>query len=436
MSSSIEKQLIHSTLSSPILFNKRVFIFPLKDKDNKLVISLNHHNPTIFILENSDFYTSLSSPFLNNLRIYLKDSEIENISFQKNNTIVIFSFSEKSYKLIAELIPFKPNLILVDENNDIIDAFFLDDERIKLNKKYKINELNNKHHTFITNEKEIQQYFQNELNNREKEKYEYFLTFLNNRIKRVNRKIANINSDKERAMKNLSYKDIADEIYCLNLDLKSHVKEIKINDEIVSLDESKKLIENIETFYKIVKKAKQTIMVSEKNILSATAERDNYIAILNKFNSVKSEKEKEKIILESNFFKKKCEISATPFNRPYKINYNGTIIYFGKNASQNDYLTFVKKLDREYSYLHIKERSGSHIIIANKKPTEKELIIASNIALISSHQVAGEIIYTKKKNVRRGKNLGEAILKNYSTIKINNLEDNALEIYNSAIRDD
>ncbi len=436
MSSSIEKQLIHSTLSSPILFNKRVFIFPLKDKDNKLVISLNHHNPTIFILENSDFYTSLSSPFLNNLRIYLKDSEIENISFQKNNTIVIFSFSEKPYKLIAELIPFKPNLILVDENNDIIDAFFLDDERIKLNKKYKINELNNKHHTFITNEKEIQQYFQNELNNREKEKYEYFLTFLNNRIKRVNRKIANINSDKERAMKNLSYKDIADEIYCLNLDLKSHVKEIKINDEIVSLDESKKLIENIETFYKIVKKAKQRIMVSEKNILSATAERDNYIAILNKFNSAKSEKEKEKIILESNFFKKKCEISATPFNRPYKINYNGTIIYFGKNASQNDYLTFVKKLDREYSYLHIKERSGSHIIIANKKPTEKELIIASNIALISSHQVAGEIIYTKKKNVRRGKNLGEAILKNYSTIKINNLEDNALEIYNSAIRDD
>ena len=338
--------------------------------------------------------------------------------------------------MIAELIPFKPNLILVDENNNIIDAFFLDDERIKLNKEYKINELNNKHHTFITNEKEIQQYFQNELNNREKEKYEYFLTFLNNRIKRVNRKIANINSDKERAMKNLSYKDIADEIYCLNLDLKSHVKEIKINDEIVSLDESKKLIENIETFYKIVKKAKQTIMVSEKNILSATRERDNYIAILNKFNSAKSEKEKEKIILESNFFKKKCEISATPFNRPYKINYNGTIIYFGKNASQNDYLTFVKKLDREYSYLHIKERSGSHIIIANKKPTEKELIIASNIALISSHQAAGEIIYTKKKNVRRGKNLGEAILKNYSTIKINNLEDNALEIYNSAIRDD
>ncbi len=436
MSSSIEKRLIHSTISSPILFNKHVFIFPLKDSDNKLVLSLNHYNPTIFILDKSDFYTSLSSPFLNNLKSHLTDSQIENISFKKDNTIVVFNFYEKPYKLIVELIPFKPNLILVDKNSIIIDAFFLDDERIKINKEYKINEFNNKHHNFITDEKEIQQYFQSELINREKEKYDYFLTYLNNRIKRVNRKIDNINADKERAMKNLSYKDIADEIYCLNIDLKSHIKEIKINDEILLLDESKKVIENIESFYKIAKKAKQTIALSEKNILSANAERDSYLSILHKFNSARSEKEKERIILESNFFKKKYEISATPFNRPYKINYNGTIIYFGKNASQNDYLTFVKKLDREYSYLHIKERSGSHIIIANKKPTEKELIIASNIALISSHQTAGEIIYTKKKNVRRGKNLGEAILKNYSTIKINNLEDDALKIYNSAIRDD
>ena len=121
-------------------------------------------------------------------------------------------------------------------------------------------------------------------------------------------------------------------------------------------------------------------------------------------------------------------------NRPWKINLNGTIIYFGRNASQNDFLSFVMKLDREFTWMHIKDKSGAHLVIANKKPTENELLTTAEIALLCSRCTAGEVSYTKKKNVRRGHVLGEAIIKNHSNIKLNNVRKETLTLFESAVR--
>ena len=70
-----------------------------------------------------------------------------------------------------------------------------------------------------------------------------------------------------------------------------------------------------------------------------------------------------------------------------------------------------------------------------KNVSEKLLLVASQIALQLSHLQTGEVSYTKKKNVRRGKFLGQAILKNYSTIKINNVLPLAQELIDKAKRD-
>ena len=137
---------------------------------------------------------------------------------------------------------------------------------------------------------------------------------------------------------------------------------------------------------------------------------------------------------EIGMIKKKKEVKETPFNRPYKINYNGTIIYFGRNASQNDYLSFVMKLDREFTWLHIKDKSGAHLVICNKNPTEKELLLACELSLLCSRAVSGEIVYTKKKNVRRGHTLGEAILKNHSVIRLNSVSKETKDIFLTAER--
>ena len=75
------------------------------------------------------------------------------------------------------------------------------------------------------------------------------------------------------------------------------------------------------------------------------------------------------------------QVVESIFNMPQMINLNGTIFLYGKNAKQNDCLSFLLKLDREYTWLHIKDYSGSHIIIKSKKPTENELLFASELAL-------------------------------------------------------
>ena len=47
-----------------------------------------------------------------------------------------------------------------------------------------------------------------------------------------------------------------------------------------------------------------------------------------------------------------------------------------------------------------------------------------------------EISYTKKKNVRRGHVLGEAIIKNYSTIKVNSIRKENRDLLEKAKRCD
>ena len=79
--------------------------------------------------------------------------------------------------------------------------------------------------------------------------------------------------------------------------------------------------------------------------------------------------------------------------------------------------------------------SGLTVIDNTSSVGEKLLLIASQIALQLSHLQTGEVSYTKKKNVRRGKFLGQAILKNYSTIKINNVSPLAQELIDKAKRD-
>lgn len=420
------ESLLDKKIENIVLINKRTFMFLFNEAKTRLIISLNHHEPNIYLINKDDFYASFESPFLDSLKRDIKELSIEKITNKENSSFIQIDFKESSLNLLAKLISFKPNLYLKNKE-EIIDCFYKENNAVSVEKNEKsIKKLN---------EEEIKKHFENEIKIREKEKYEYFTTFLKGKIKRVKNKIENINRDKIKALDNLKYVSYADAIYCLNPNLKAHLKEIKIKDEIVKLDESKRLIDNLNDFYKIAKKAKETIRLSETNILRGEEELKIYQTLLERFNSSASEKEKENIILESNFFKKKCEIKKTSFNKPYKINYNGTIIYFGKNASQNDYLSFVKKLDREFAWLHIKNLSGSHIIIASKKPTEKELLLASQLACLLSKVGDGIVSYTKKKNVRRGKVLGEAILKNYSSLKINRVSEEVKEIYQTAVRD-
>ena len=437
----LSKEVEGKLLFFPILINNETLLFPFADDyHNSLVISLNNRCPLIYKINCNIFFKSFDNSFIQKFRKIFNRTIITNLDLSEKDNIVFFRLesneSDESRIFVAELIPNSPNLIVLKDDK-IEETYYRNKNRdLSVGSEYKLPESLNE----LSGEQEItpeflEEHFKAEDEHRFKEKYAEFLKFLNNKIKSVNKKISSINGDLKKADENRKFAGIADEIYTLGVDLRARLDSIEINGEMVKLDASKTVGENCQCFYKKAKKAKETARHFQTNIDNAQKSLDEYNRILAQFET-SDEKGKDKLVETYFPINKKRETTETIFNRPWKYNLNGTYIYFGKNASQNDYLSFVMKLDRDYVWLHIKNISGSHIVICSHKPTENELLFACEIALLCSHQKAGEIVYTKKKNVRRGHTLGEAIIKNQTTVKLNNIREETVAAFASAKRCD
>lgn len=438
----LNEEIKGEKLYSPLLLNNKTLVFPFMEKQKEvLVICLNPKCPIVFKTTNDLFFSSFENSFLLKFRKYNGKSELKKVELDDNDLVVkmeMFSLDNyEEYSLVIELIPNHPNLFVLDKENYIKDHYFSSKIR-NLKNGDKFTPLKNEE--LIDGEQGInpdflKQIIDQEYEIRSKEKYAPFVKYINSKIKGANKKILAIENDVKIASKNLIYQEIADEILASGLNLKSHSKSFAFIDEEIDLDESKTLLENAQYFYKKSKKAKETIERAKINIENAKKEADEFASILEEFSSANEKKKDDLVSVYSNS-KKKKETKPTIVNRPWKVNLNGTIIYFGRNASQNDYLSFVMKIDREFTWLHIKDKSGAHLVIANKKPTENELLTACELALLCSRCTTGEITYAKKKNVRRGHVLGEAIVKNYSNIKLNNVRKETVALFESAVRCD
>ena len=437
----LSKEIDGKLLFSPILINNETMLFPFAaDYHYSLVISLNNRCPLIYKIKSDIFFKSFDNSFMQRFKKIFNRTIITNLQLNDKDNIVSFILtsneSDESRIFVAELIPNSPNLIVLN-NGKIEETYYRNKNRnFNFGAEYELPESLSelKGEQKIT-EEFLESQFKAEDEIRFKEKYAEFLKFLSTKIKSVNKKISSINGDLKKADENRKFAGIADEIYTLGIDLRAKMDSVEINGETIKLDISKTVGENCQNFYKKSKKAKETAKHFQTNIDNAQKSLDEYNRILADFEAT-DEKGKDKI-METYFpVNKKRETAETIFNRPWKYNLNGTYIYFGKNASQNDYLSFVMKLDRDYVWMHIKNISGSHIVICSHKPTENELLFACEIALLCSHQKAGEIVYTKKKNVRRGHTLGEAIIKNQTTVKLNHIREETIAAFANAKRCD
>ena len=437
----LAKEIDRKVLFSPILINNETLLFPLmEDYKNSLVISLNNRCPLIYKINCDIFFKSFDNSFLQRFKKIFNRVIITNLKLSDKDNIVTFTLesneSDETRNFVAELIPNSPNLIVLKDGK-IEETFYKNKNRdLSFGAKYELpeslQELNGEQE--ITDEF-LAAHFKTEDEIRFKEKYSEFLKFINTKIKSVNKKISSINNDLKNAEENQKFRGFSDEIYTLGIDLKSKLESIELSCGTVKLDASKTVGENCQAFYKKSKKAKETMKHFETNMENAQKSLDEFNRILAEFNAA-DEKGKDKIVETYLPTNKKKETQETIFNRPWKYNLNGTYIYFGKNAQQNDYLSFVMKLDRDYMWLHIKNLSGSHLVIANRKPTENEILFACEFALLCSHQKTGEIVYTKKKNVRRGHTIGEAIIKNQTTIKLNRIREETIDAFANAKRCD
>lgn len=437
-----KKQILGQKYYAPILLNNASLLFFNENKDKGfLTLSARPENPMFYIYKSGMFYTSIESKFNKKFRsigdefmvvdVELKDTSILVIRFAKSNE------ENEDILINFEFFQYKPNIIVTDLDKKIL--FTLNHDKVRPlipGENYQeLEPISCKENNERIDEDFISKHYAHEQEIRYKEKYGDFVTTYKVKIKRINRKLINIQEDVKKAELQQNYQQIADKILSSGIDLKTKFSFLDIADEHIKLDPSKSIIENVESLYKKAKKARHAIALAEANISNANQELQMYLDILQKFDTLKTEKEKDKFV-QQYAFNKKREVVETEFNRPWKINWNGTIFYFGKNASQNDYLSFVMKLDRNFLWYHIENLPGAHIIIAKIKPTDNEKLFACELALHCSKQKTGEIVCTQKKNVRRGHTLGEAILKHHETIKLNRIREESLPIFESAVRCD
>lgn len=438
-----ESKFLGKSFYSPVLLCKDTLLFFSADKSKEfLCFDLSTKNSCFYIHKTNQFFESINNVFCSQLRGLSNEFMIVDYGLEKNDFVLTFRVaisndSNKDLFFNFEIFPNHPNLIVTDIHGKIILSFYHSKNGLPENgSKYvknKIDKLVDGEQ--VLDEKYIEFLFEKSIKQRRLDKYENFINDLNGKIKKCHTKISNIEKDKIAAENNIKYQQFADNLLSSSVNLKQKLPSIIIRENQIKLDPSKTIIDNVQTFYKKAKKGKKTLELVQSNLDRAKQEIESYQKILNELYNSNSEKEADKIVSLYSFSKKR-EVSKTIFNSPWKINYQGVYFYFGKNSSQNDYLSFVIKQNRNFIWLHIKNQPGSHIVIASEKPTDDQLLFACELSLFLSKQKAGEVQYTKKKNIRRGHVLGEAIIKNYSTIKLNYIRERSIQIFETAKRCD
>ena len=195
-----------------------------------------------------------------------------------------------------------------------------------------------------------------------------------------------------------------------------------INKSNIAYDETISCIENANKYFKKYKKGKKKIIENTKQISIAEEEYNDLVMKLNMCEYLNDDELYDLMssLKPSKEIKKKNKKETFP-----SIKIGNNILYFGKNANQNNELTF-KFAKKDWIFFHIKDYHGPHVVLNCPNPDNKTLDIASKIALALSNKTAGDINMAKIDDIKRGENLGQVILKKYTTIAIKNIEQ---EIY-------
>lgn len=107
-------------------------------------------------------------------------------------------------------------------------------------------------------------------------------------------------------------------------------------------------------------------------------------------------------------------------------------VYIGKNNIQNEYVTF-QKANRNHTWFHVKDSSGSHVVISSENPDEHQIRLCAMMAACFSPLKQSSSIpvnYTLVRNLKKipGSKTGKVIMKEYKTIYID-IDNDLIDSY-------
>ena len=401
-------------------------------KNEQLFISLNHNNPFVGLVKKREDIVTENGNLNEQLKQRVRNTYVEEITQLNNDRIlqIKLSFSndfnaKRHYFLIIELIPHHPNLLILDDNNTIIFATHYTDitaDRVIIrNGQYQHPEKHESKQQDITLEdfnNENEKYLDKVLSEKQLNPYAKLIHYLDKEIKKCHRKEEVLLQEIKDCGNYEEYKERGDYIltYAYDKDeLQNYLKENNIE-----YDSNLSPIDNANKQFKLYRKKKATIIHDEEEIKK---NKDRLNQLSEDLNIIKSLDVYKINTLQSRYpkFIKKQKIVINP-KYPFFTIISGVKYAFGRNAMQNDYLTF-RLAEKDHYFFHIKDYAGAHVILMKDSPTPEEISIASQIAVFVSKKDIGEVSYAKVSTIKKGPKAGEVILSSYSSSVVKNIEE-------------
>ena len=417
------------------------FSFSIYRKE-KLFVSLNPEHPFVCMVSIDNPCGTKIGQMNDFLRKEMKDGFMLNVETLNNDRIVKFTynrtneyFDKEEHYLIIELIPHRPNLIVTNEEGNILFASHQTDmtnERpIMRGLKYVLPENNNSdilEDNFDLDEfkEKASSYFVDAKRKRLQEQFKPVLTHIKSRIKTLKTKIKVLNKEIEEAKSHFVYQEIGTMILTYAYDEKELSNYVKENN--IDYDPSLNAGLNANKYFQKYKKAKRTVEMDEKELAKTSDEIAYYESCLVQSKYMNEDDITElAVLLFPNKFKlgSKKKIEA----KPGEVIVEDTKIYYGKNAKQNEFLTF-KKANKNDLFLHIKDEHGSHVIISSSNPSNEVILSACEIALLLSGKEDGEVQATEVRNIKKGSFQGQAILTSYKSYIIKSIRSKTKKLLN------
>lgn len=404
--------ITNAIVADCVALNPNRFILILRKGSRKEKLFFCFQKPLVclYLARSSEGFTSSLLP--HPLKAFLLNATLHSIEVLNEDRILSFSFysRDRLLQLVAEFFPKHPNYYLLDQNKQILISLYPSkDLNYQLPSPPTYSVVSNE---TIRSLREVEAQFLHSLFEKEKND-------LSNRIRkkivRGQKLIQKLQSALKQAQE---WESIQHEGELLKGNfhlLKRGIKEIKVWDwlnekemslhldprfspqQIVSsrFKQSKKMFKSISHLEKQLIKAQQTVERAEK-ILS-TLENILSFAELEQF--------KQKHFSVPSLEKQQKEFSSALPYYEYKSK-AGMKIWVGKNAKNNDILTFRLANGLDW-WLHVKDLPGSHVIIRTpkgKEPDQETIQDALQLALHYSRarsEGQAEICLTQRKFVSR-----------------------------------
>lgn len=174
----------------------------------------------------------------------------------------------------------------------------------------------------------------------------------------------------------------------------------------ITLDPKYDVITNSQKYYKKYQKAKSAIHYISEQIEKSNDEIEYFKVLLSQLNNCGLNDALEiKDELIENRYMMATNQKPTKKKKPQLLTYivNGINISVGKNNLQNEYLTHKFAKPNEY-WFHIKDASGSHVVVHSDNLTEELIRTAANLAAsYSSNYLSSSVAvdYTQVRNIKK-----------------------------------